>query len=71
MGSFHIIVSEPIHKSHFKIFMRGEAIFIPEIIIDNFPESLYLPIGLRTSNLCVFVDDSELLKCNLKAMFAP
>lgn len=51
--------------------MRGEAIFIPEIIIDNFPESLYLPIGLRASNFGVFVDYSELLKCNLKAMFAP
>ena len=40
--------------------MRGECIFVPEIVIDHSPESLYFPIGLWSPDLGILMDDPKL-----------
>jgi hypothetical protein len=48
--------------------MGDKIILVPKIIIDDLPKSLYLSIGLWTSDLGILVDDSELGEYSLKTM---
>jgi hypothetical protein len=66
--SFQIVVGEPIHEPHLEVLVTGKAILVPKIIIDYFPKSFDLSIGLRTSDLGVLMDDSELGEYSLKTM---
>ena len=68
MWSFQIVVGEPIHELHLEVLVTGKAILVPKIIIDYFPKSFDLSIGLRTSDLGVLMDDSELGEYSLKTM---
>jgi hypothetical protein len=56
--SLKIVVSEPVHEFHLEVFVTCKGVFVPKVIIDDFPESLYLSIGLRTPDLGIFVNDS-------------
>ena len=42
---------------------------VEEVIIDDFPESLYLSIGLRAPYFGILVDYAKLHEYHLKAMF--
>jgi hypothetical protein len=57
-----VIIDEPVSEFHVEIFMRSESILVPEMIIDHSPKSLYFTIGLRSSNLSIFVDNIQLNK---------
>jgi hypothetical protein len=48
--------------------MTRKGMFEEEVIIDHLPESLYLSIGLRTTNFRILMDNSELLKNYFKTM---
>lgn len=71
MWSLEIVVGEPVHELHLEVFETRKAISVPKVVIDNFPEPLYLSIGLRASDLGILVDDSKFLQYYLKTMFAP
>jgi hypothetical protein len=68
MGSIEVVVDKPISEFEIEVFVRGEGILVPEIVIDHSPESLYLPIGLWSSHLGVLMDDSELDEKCFEAM---
>jgi hypothetical protein len=63
-----IVVYKPVSELHIEIFMRGECIFVPEMIIDHPPESLYLSIGLWSPDLGILMDDLKLDEKCLEAM---
>ena len=68
MWSSEVVVGEPIHKLHVEILVTCEGMSVEEVVIDDFPESLYLSIGLRTTYLGVFMDYTQFHEYLLKAM---
>lgn len=60
MWSFLVVEGEPVHELHVEILIRGKRMFKEEVIIDNPPESLYLPISLWSTYSGVFVDNRKL-----------
>ena len=69
MRSLEVVVGEPIHESHIEVFVACEGMPIEEVVIDDFPKSLYFSIRLRTTYLGILVDYSKLHEYYLKAMF--
>lgn len=71
MWTFHVVKYEPVHEFHIEVLVRGKSVLKEEVIVDNPPESLYLPISLWPAHPGVLVDNRKFLKHDLKTMQMP
>lgn len=69
MRSLEVVICKPIHELHVEVFVACECVLVEEVVIDDFPKSLYFSIRLRTTYLGILVDYSKLHEYYLKAMF--
>ena len=68
MWPLKVVVYKPVHELHIEVLIRGKGMPEEEVIVNNPPESLYLPICLWSTHSSVLVDNRELGKHDLKAV---